>query len=69
MQAREKTRELTACDEGYEGKCMEAAGCGPSRSRAMQATCGQHNATLTEAGTHLEEVQISRTHEKAQTEL
>ncbi len=28
-------------------KYMEAAGCGQSRSRAVQATCGQHKATLT----------------------
>jgi hypothetical protein len=37
------------------GEYIEAAGRGQSRSGAVvQATCGQHKATQTEAGTHLE---------------
>jgi hypothetical protein len=57
VQARQKTREFTARGEG-SGNCMEAAGRGESRRGAVQAQ--------TVAGTHCEEVQISRTREKAQ---
>ncbi len=32
----------------------------------MQATCGQHKATLAKASTHWKEVQKSRASEKAQ---
>jgi hypothetical protein len=34
------------------GKYMEATGRGQSRSGVVQAMCGQHKATQTEAGTH-----------------
>ncbi len=54
MQAREKTRELTACDKCY-GEIY-----GSGRTRAKQEQGGASNvqatqgATLTEADTHLD---------------
>ncbi len=73
MQAREKNREFTACDKCYRE--MHESG----MMRAKQKQGGARNVgmsprftrlsspRLTEAGTHLKEVQISRTYEKAQT--
>jgi hypothetical protein len=48
------------------GKCTDAAGCGQSRGGAVQAACGQQIATQTKQARTANEVQISRTCEKAQ---
>ena len=67
MQARQKNREVTACDKCYRE--IQESG----RMRAKQKRGGASNVRATQrdaddAGTHWNEVQISRTHEKAQAE-
>ncbi len=65
MQAREKTREFTACDKCY-GEMHESG-----RMRAMQNQGCARNVRATQRGADgsrhaLREVQKSRMHEKAQ---